>query len=455
MALFEDRRKPVNIYDPESATGRVQSVNNRIAPVAVGMRGAANVADTISTPARALASTVTRPIVDARQRQNIALERRATAAALRMNQGGDMAGFRTGESRLAPRGDVATLRTAESRLPAPRINLDRQADAMLYGDQAKPVGGYDPAGVLNKRATAAVERGANGLSAGSGWMRNEQTGETVSVSGGRNAPLTMTNRDGQIIPSLSKRIETAMNKSNNYTFEGSPALRQRFENAVAKSEYDTESAGARALQNRQFKERMGYEEVDPNTNMTQSEMRGLKPELRLKAADILANRAAQMEKNKTDRLQVESAAQLGKDTLGLNRDKFALDSQAQGVETESKKFLLNQEKDVAGLMAKYDDPNTTPEERTRIERQLAIRGKYKPQAEKFQPITLKGRVNQDGSQDPETVVMSDNVRGVVRRADVGGGDPQMQAPPEAIARLKKFKDYDNFRAKYGYVPDGV
>jgi len=287
MAIFEDKRKPVNIYEPGTPTARAQAVNNRIGPVAVGMRGAGLVADAVTTPARNIAqtmkSTIVDPVVDANQAQNSVLEKKAVGAALRKLPAGDMAGFREmenatsaaagGTSPLQPSGMIP-LHQEEQTNPAPVVNA-AAGQAPGPGDTAlspiharadsriPPVAGGVPGGAFSVNLSPQDQQLKENLAkidamvAGGVVPTPEQAQQIQELK--QQAGFLRGGTDRRPVGRDGMPIKTGggAGMGGNYSIQGSPETVARFNSAVSPSEYSPEAQAARDKQHEQFLARNG------------------------------------------------------------------------------------------------------------------------------------------------------------------------------------------------------
>jgi hypothetical protein len=242
--------------------------------------------------------------------------------------------------------------------------------------------------------------------------------------------------------------------NSNYDFQGPPALRQRFESAVARSEYSPEAKAARNTAQRQWLGRQGYEEVDPVLGMTPSELRKMKAPDRISALTLRANNAVNKEKNSIERMQIEGTNQYNQGSLALNQAKENREGVVAGFDVAGKRLELGQRKKVQELMDQYNNPNIGAEDKKKLGQTLTAMGVLTPPKSNVEAIRLKGKTNADLTTDPDSIVFADKDNQTVKSADMGGEEHDFANPSQAtLAFLEAMKtsnpkEYERMRKAF-------
>lgn len=92
-----------------------------------------------------------------------------------------------------------------------------------------------------------------------GGIRNEQTGEVITIGPNVKDSIKVFSSNGKPIEKISvlKNLQSSSG-NNNYSFQGSAKDAKAFNSAVSPGEYSPEAVKARELQREQFLERNGY-----------------------------------------------------------------------------------------------------------------------------------------------------------------------------------------------------
>jgi len=344
---------------------------------------------------------------------------------------------------------------ANTRLPIPpNMRADRQGfDDPTLDSIPFRVGGNAPI-MKSTAANIVTPQPMAGIvpmqQPGSGWIRNESTGETVSVAG--DGPLRMMNAAGQPIAAMSNRIGlptaqpsqgmgVGMQRLSDPAAQGQ-AMQRRFQNAVSQGEYSPEAQAARGMQQRQFLGRQGFEEVNKATGMTASQMNTLKPKRRvevIKAAMELqgkqgANEIA--EGNLANQVRITDAQVAG-----------------AGLDQEGKRMTIEEQKRVQGLQKAYNEAKT-PEEKASAEKALIASGAMKRDKPE---VFFDEERDQMGNVIRKTPYILENgaVRPAVGGAGLGGkamnfGDPSDTTAVEHLRNLRKTnpKEYERLKSEW-------
>jgi hypothetical protein len=373
----------------------------------------------------------------------------------------------------------------ESRLPIPRsfsspestvatpplspgtlaLRPDRALNTETYGDQARIVGGNSPqaASALQNRAERAAGAMLTPNLSERDLQLKDNMGQIDKLLASGMQPtehqagaIAQLRRDAGFLRGGTDRYVAGPDGrpvrgggGGNYSFQGSPEMASRFTNAVAPGEYIPEAVAVRGQQQEQFLSRNGYEKVDPNSGLTQSELRRIPVIERAKVADAIAARANDRIKAEADRTQAQGVVEVGKGNLAVNQATQETAAKTSGLDQTAKQMGIDEQRRIQGLQKQYDEAKT-PEERAIAERSLVAAGALKRDKPE---VFFDQEFDQMGNTTRKTPYILEN--GNVRSAVPGGGTQRPEAPPAAIERLKKFKDYENFKAKYGYIPEGV
>jgi hypothetical protein len=470
MALFEDKNAPVNIYRKGSATANAQGWMGK-APGAV-----ADAVDTVAklTPAvggaglaaratNAAGSAIVNRVVGDANAQAVTTGK---PSALTM-RGGDMGAFRQIEaSNTAPQpsANVAAFRQAEAQNPAPKFGMvpgrpDRALDTETYGDQAKIVGGNSPQAVAAMATRGAA--GAPGISVNLS-PQDQQLKENMGkidqllASGVQpNQPqavaIDQLRRDAGFLRGGTDRVPVGpdgrpigrgagLNTGGRYSFQGTQDAAEKFVGAVSPGEYSPEAVAARGMQNKQFLTHQGVEEVDPITGMTASQQKALPVKERVALAGARLAAKTETERTGVAKMQAEGTLELGRGNLAVNQAEQATKAKGAGLDMTAKQMEIDSRKNTEALIAKYDNPETTPEEKARIEKSLINRGVLKQPAKQVEVVKRKlpAKLGEDGG---EQVGVANLVDGKIQW-DGGGEGWEMREIQGNPAYLEAFNKAD-------------
>jgi hypothetical protein len=304
--------------------------------------------------------------------------------------------------------------------PLTDVAVSMALDADLYGpDGVKIVGGNSPQAAAalsppSPRLRPTVEQ-TPGV-----WMRNEQTGEVLTVGANRGAKIGAFDASGNPIDKVTplRLGGRSAGGGSNYSFEGTPEAAQRFNSAVSPGEYSPEAQAARAKQHEQFLSRNGYEKVDPVTRMTPTEERALPVKERVALAQTRIGAKTAADATDVARLNATGAAEERKVGLKVKQNEIADQEEARS------------------LLAEMD--TASPARQQQIERKLVALGKKQPRAEKEPKVYFQKTYDDMGKVSGEEPFLYDEATGEARPLRLGGKDPAMDAIKADPAYSAKF-----------------
>jgi hypothetical protein len=352
----------------------------------------------------------------------------------------------------------------ESRVTVPppsqfeTLRPDRALDAETYGDQAKIVGGNSP------QAMSALQSRAERAAGGVGITPNlssrdlqlkdnmgridQMLASGVQPTEHQAGAIAQLRRDAGFLRGGTDRYVAGPDGrpvrgggGGNYSFQGSPEMASRFTNAVAPGEYSPEAVAARGQQSEQFLSRNGYEKVDPNSGLTQSELRRMPVIERAKVADAIAARANDRIKAEADRTQAQGVVDVGKGNLAVNQAEQATKAKSTGLDMAAKQMGIDEQRRIQGLQKQYNEAETT-EERAIAERALIAAGALKRDKPE---VFFDQEFDQMGNTTRKTPYILEN--GNVRSAVPDGVNDAPVLPQEPKKRVKG-QVYSNGRGGY-------
>lgn len=253
--------------------------------------------------------------------------------------------------------------------------------------------------------------------AGSGWVRNEATGEQVvmgpgggvgkfDATGAPVANVTPLKFGGKPLPGTF---------GGAYSFEGSPEAARKFNSAVSPGEYSPEAMAAREKQGEQFRARQGYTKLTPIEEMVGRPLdsfgRNQQPEI-VKAA--LGGMAAR-----------EAAVGTAQERLAGAKERLA--------NTRLRLSEADKNEMVTSLLAESSSA-TDPKRIEQIDRQLVALGAKQPREKREPKVYFQKTYDDTGNVTGESPFVYDYETGESKPLRLGGDSTLPQPPRDAKDR---------------------
>jgi len=477
--LDERRRQPYNPYAPGTPTAAAQSRMNDAAGRLAGgaVQGARNIGGALLNSARdisvnnlggkytgAALQAMTAPLVRDRAKNQTALDR---AAGLRLVGGSVSAN----ENIANPPTAMAPQRPRPAAVPQipsaePAMQRDGIQSASLTPDEQSSF--VNATVDANQRLTEsrAAQPSAQSMGPGSGWIRNESTGEVATMGSDGNISLRdasgnridrATGRLGQSAPQQAGNgTQRVGNMDVTFAPETTAEQRQAFLTNPVKPEGQMIQYNNRALAEADRQEVLQSKKqaqgpqlytLENSPDMGWRERKDYNERLlgnqgNLENTRISGQQNLELEGARSEN-DLSNSRLLGEDTRNSAQMRSA------NMETSLKQMEIDQAKNVMALQSQLDDPNLSTEKRKQIENRLyAIQGK--PQ-QKYQITTRKitDPVTGAVTETPYAVDPNDPANSV----EIGATGGRAEMLPLDPARRKVGKIYSHSNGKY-YQWDG-
>jgi hypothetical protein len=432
MALFQDKRKPVDIYDPESATAKAQAATTDVALAPVKFVG--RQLDAVTAPAQrvlnqtvvpAAAAVGNRLASDAAATTDVA-QRVGLRQAIQQTPQGDMAGIRQAEAANpapVPRlGGSAVAAPSPAPVSAPALESPIASSGAGTADQSpsfRSVGSsnvtigpglgvnYTPQDLQLKAnmgkidqmlasgvtPTAQQSESIAQLRRDAGFLRGGTDRRPVGPDG---LPLRIGGGGGSVPGGA-----TDSGLSVQFTKNVPDQVRREVMQPLGAN--DPVAQAAREKQGKQFLSRQGVEDADPVTGMTPSQERALPVKERVALAQTRIGAKTAADNTDVARLNATGAAEERKVGLKVKQNELADQEEARS------------------LLAEME--TASPARQQQIERKLVALGKKQPRAEKEPKVYFQKTYDDMGKVSGEEPFLYDEATGEARPLRLGGQKP--------------------------------
>jgi hypothetical protein len=455
MALFEDKNKPVNIYAKGTATAKAQEKMGNAVDIA-GRFARKATQNPILQASDAIVPKVANAAQNANIRQNIALAKPSAADSMR--ESGRAQGIRSNllssqneAMRESGRAQAVTNNMVNSNrtLPGNREATGLVTDSRVVGGNMP---GYKPQ--FGPAAQPGVKEAI--------VKKPQVPMQTVYQNDGNRVYSTQQPMQQPAQPMAPRRIAGGTTDSGlSIQFTGNVPNAVRQEVMQPSNINDPVAQARRGQAQRQFLGRQGYEEVDPNTGLTGSDMRRMKPIQRAGVMDAVAGRKNERAKLDIDRTLATGNLELGRGRLGVEQEQVGVSkkqAEIQGRTADSaisaSQFDIDTKKEARDRQNEMNRARDTyaritdDGEKKRAWQDLIDRGFVQQQPNKFSPITRESVAETSMGAVPvkQAGVMND-MTGEMRWDGDGGQQSAPVLPQDAKQRVKG-QVYSNGRGGY-------